>query len=156
MRIKEVKYHIVSYLTKGIPMKKYFLLLSLFTFSLSAGHAEAACELPAVGYLADGEWVCFTISKPTTTGALCEPGESECLFEGGWIETFPLKGNNFIQHTPSYVSLNDMIISGRSILLTGVPSYNEAPLSDEGLFVKVNSSREEFIERLKRSGLYPR
>ena len=108
-------------------MKKYFLSLSLFTFSLSASPAKAECN--------------------TST--------QECLFEGGWTEEFKLKGGSFIRHTPDLVSLDNMMTSGKALSLKS-KSFNGVSLLNGGLFVRVDSTREEFVANLTASGLYPR
>lgn len=73
-------------------------------------------------------------------------------FKGNWTETFILKDGSPIVHTPQRVSLGFM--SCGEVLTLMSRSYNNIPMSQEGLVVKRNSTREEFIEALIKSGLY--
>ena len=76
----------------------------------------------------------------------------EEVFKGNWTENFILKDGSPIVHTPNYVSLGFMT-GGKGLNLIS-PSYNNIPMTEEGLRVKTNSTREEFIEALITSGLY--
>lgn len=73
-------------------------------------------------------------------------------FKGNWTETFILKDGSSIVHTPERVSMGFMSSGG--VLTLRSKSYNNIPMSTEGLVVKRNSTREEFIEALIKSGLY--
>ncbi|MGI4851977.1 MAG: hypothetical protein ACRYGR_08560 [Janthinobacterium lividum] len=75
-------------------------------------------------------------------------------FKGNWTDTFYLKnGSSFITHTPKYVSLDGFMTSKTAITLKS-SSYNNMPLSKDGFNVQTNSSKEEFLEALIKSGIY--
>lgn len=62
--------------------------------------------------------------------------------KANWTETFKLKGGNWVTHTPTYVSYNDMIKAGKELEINN-------------LDLKTDSTREEFVNALIRSGEYP-
>lgn len=74
-------------------------------------------------------------------------------FKGNWAERFSLRSGGYIEHTEQYVNLDGFIFSGKEMHITG-KSYNGIPMSSCGLHLKTNSTREEFIEALRCSGLF--
>lgn len=89
-------------------------------------------------------------SVPNTINQLISASQSE--FKGDWTESFYLKDGSAIIHTPAHIKLG-FITSGNSIVMKS-KSYNGYPMSDIGLSVKTNSTREEFVQALIKSGLY--
>lgn len=73
-------------------------------------------------------------------------------FKGNWSGQFRLLDGSIVTHEPDFTSLG-FIRTGKGISMKA-KSYNGLPLSDEGLQLKTDSTREEFIEALLKSGLY--
>ena len=73
---------------------------------------------------------------------------------GNWTETFDLKGGNWVVHTPKNVSLNNTFFSGGCINIEG-KTFNGIDISSCGLHICQDSTREQFVDKLTCSGLYP-
>ena len=140
-------------------MKKYFLLLSLLFFSLSAGHVEAACDPLGAELLLDGKLCCITGNSLRCGDKICKIDTQECVFSGDWTKEFSIKGDTVVRHTPNYIAfgLNTIVTSeltlkppqGKETTL-----YNGVP--HNGFTLRVGMTEKEFEEELTRSGLYPR
>lgn len=78
-----------------------------------------------------------------------------CFGNRCWTEKFELKGGNYVEHTPNHVCFNGIMCSEDGIDIN-IPdiSFNGERLTPEGLHIHTDSTREEFIEGLRHSGLY--
>ena len=72
-----------------------------------------------------------------------------------WTETFQLKDGNYVEHTPTRVTLDGMISAGKGIHLGAGSSFNGMKISACGLDLLTDSSREEFVKALTCAGVYP-
>lgn len=73
-------------------------------------------------------------------------------FKGNWSGTFTLKDGSVVTHEPNRTSLGFMSSSQGISMKT--KNYNRFPVSEEGIQLKTNSTKEEFIAALVASGLY--
>ncbi len=92
------------------------------------------------------------LAMVTTLGLLASFNTAMASEKGNWTETFQLKGNNWITHTPNFVNFDGMM-QGRSINISA-RSFNGTPLAPCGLHVQTDSTREEFVAALQCSGMY--
>ncbi len=79
------------------------------------------------------------------------PAASSKPFKGNWTESFRLKTGETIHHAPTHVQMGGMR-SGAGLSLA-CKNYNGFSLQNGGLFVETDSTKEDFIAALKRSGL---
>ena len=71
-------------------------------------------------------------------------------FKGNWKKKFNLPGGNYVIHTPENVNLDDTWY-GQEII---IEDSTMDGLHINSLHLKTNSTREEFVAELRRSGLY--
>ena len=77
-------------------------------------------------------------------------------YKGDWTETFQLSGGKIV-HTPGSIGLYDsgsLKLSTTFLSLAPNSEFSFSTISPQGLHVTVDSTREEFIANLKKSGLY--
>lgn len=73
-------------------------------------------------------------------------------FKGNWICCVQLKTKEWAIHESKRVSIGSLGNSKYIYLLA--PDLNGVPMNPDGLYIKVNSTKEEFLEALVQSGLY--
>ena len=78
--------------------------------------------------------------------------DASALEARDWTEMFTLKSGKEILHTPDKIELMGFMIVRESLDVEG--DFFDGISLTGPLHLKVNSTREEFIEALKKSGLY--
>lgn len=73
-------------------------------------------------------------------------------FKGNWSGSFTLKDGTEVVHTPTFTRMAFMT-AGTGISIKA-RSFNGLSLSEHGIQLQTNSTRDEFVEALKRSGAY--
>ena len=74
--------------------------------------------------------------------------------KGDWTETFRLKNSHWVKHTPTSTILDGFIQAAEGIDITA-KSFNGMNISDCGLHLKTDSTRQEFVSALMCAGVYP-
>lgn len=73
-------------------------------------------------------------------------------FKGNWSGTFKLLDGTEVIHEPTFTSLSFMV-AGKGISMN-CRVFNGMPISEYGIQLKTNSTREEFVAALLKSGAY--
>ncbi len=73
---------------------------------------------------------------------------------GNWTETFKLKGDHWVLHTPQYLNLDGWMHVGSELNMSAGSVYNDLIIAGCGLHLKVKESRADFVKALTCSGLY--
>jgi hypothetical protein len=90
--------------------------------------------------------------KETVSSLSSKNEQEETEFKGNWTASYKLKDGSICVHTPQSTSMGGMM-SGQGFSIQS-KSYNGIPMSEEGLVLQTNSTQQEFIEALRKSGLY--
>lgn len=72
-----------------------------------------------------------------------------------WNERFALKGGHWVEHSQKYVTLDGMFRASQALHFNAGAKLNGMEITGCGLHLFTDSTREEFVQSLLCSGLYP-